>query len=104
MHKLAGLRVVSGRRHVGIMSVEPVGNYAIRIHFDDLHSSGIFTWDYLAGLGGPRRWAHMRDYLRRLRAAGLGRDPPPSPAAAAAARRAAAPEGAVGGAPSPRKA
>ncbi|KXZ45704.1 hypothetical protein GPECTOR_51g689 [Gonium pectorale] len=48
-------RVVSGRRHVGIMSVEAVGNYAIRIHFDDLHSSGIFTWDYLAHLGGPGR-------------------------------------------------
>ncbi|GIM09275.1 hypothetical protein Vretimale_13152 [Volvox reticuliferus] len=48
-------RVVSGRRHVGIMSIEPVGNYAIRIYFDDLHSSGIFTWEYLAYLGGPGR-------------------------------------------------
>ncbi|GLC42844.1 hypothetical protein PLESTM_001389200 [Pleodorina starrii] len=73
-------RVVSGRRHVGIMSVEPVGNYAIRIHFDDLHSSGIFTWDYMAHLGGPGRWPAMRDYLARLRRAGLSRDPPKGPA------------------------
>ncbi|EFJ42185.1 hypothetical protein VOLCADRAFT_47479, partial [Volvox carteri f. nagariensis] len=68
-------RVVAGRRHVGIMSIEPVGNYAIRIHFDDLHSSGIFTWDYLAQLGGPGRWPAMREYLRGLRQAGLSRDP-----------------------------
>ncbi|GLI63710.1 hypothetical protein VaNZ11_006759 [Volvox africanus] len=68
-------RVVPGRRHVGIMSVEHVGNYAIRIHFDDLHSSGIFTWEYLAHLGGPGRWPAMRTYLRRLKQMGLSRDP-----------------------------
>src|SRR5882762_10910045 len=43
--------LVPGRRHVGIMGVEPVGNYAIRIKFDDLHDTGIFTWRYLYGLG-----------------------------------------------------
>ncbi|GIL51897.1 hypothetical protein Vafri_7809 [Volvox africanus] len=68
-------RVIPGRRHVGIMSIEPVGNYAIRIHFDDLHSSGIFTWEYLAHLGGPGRWPAMRAYLRRLKQSGLSRDP-----------------------------
>ncbi|KAG2431471.1 hypothetical protein HXX76_009485 [Chlamydomonas incerta] len=77
-------RVVAGRRHVGILRVEPLGNYAIRIHFDDLHASGIFTWDYLARLGGAGRWPAMREYLRLLRAAGLSRDPgrkplPPPP-------------------------
>ncbi|GFR42833.1 hypothetical protein Agub_g3791, partial [Astrephomene gubernaculifera] len=89
------VRVVSGRRHVGIMSVEPVGNYAIRIHFDDLHSSGIFTWNYLAHLGGPGRWPAMREYLRLLREAGASRDPRPrstrtTTAAAAAGKEVAA--------------
>ncbi|KAG2425213.1 hypothetical protein HYH02_015040 [Chlamydomonas schloesseri] len=58
------------------MAVEPLGNYAVRIHFDDLHSAGIYTWDHLARLGGAEgRWAAMRQYLRQLRAAGLSRDP-----------------------------
>ncbi|PNW79395.1 hypothetical protein CHLRE_09g413300v5 [Chlamydomonas reinhardtii] len=61
------------------MRVEPLGNYAIRIHFDDLHASGIFTWDYLAHLGGTGRWPAMREYLRHLRAAGLSRDPSRKP-------------------------
>eukprot|EP00238_Polyblepharides_amylifera_P004029 CAMPEP_0196591372 /NCGR_PEP_ID=MMETSP1081-20130531/69374_1 /TAXON_ID=36882 /ORGANISM="Pyramimonas amylifera, Strain CCMP720" /LENGTH=109 /DNA_ID=CAMNT_0041914715 /DNA_START=104 /DNA_END=430 /DNA_ORIENTATION=- len=39
-----GNQVVSGRKYVGIISVEPVGSYAIRINFDDLHNTGIFTW------------------------------------------------------------
>ena len=66
--------LVSGRRHVGIADVEPVGNYAIRIVFDDLHDSGIFSWRYLHQLGRERdeRW---RDYLAALEAAGLSRDP-----------------------------
>ena len=44
-------KIVDQRRHVGIMKVEPVGRYAIRITFDDLHDSGIFSWDYLYHLG-----------------------------------------------------
>ncbi|KAG2498249.1 hypothetical protein HYH03_003999 [Edaphochlamys debaryana] len=70
------MRVVSGRRHVGIIGVERVGNYAIRLTFDDLHSSGIFTWDYLAELGSAEgRWRAMRQYISELRASGLSRDP-----------------------------
>jgi DUF971 family protein len=67
-------RTVAGRRHVGIMSVEPVGNYAIRILFDDLHDTGIYSWDYLHELGAEQemRWAR---YLERLAAEGLRRDP-----------------------------
>ena len=67
-------RTISGRRHVGIMAVEPVGNYAVRLIFDDLHDTGIFSWDYLHRLGTEqaRRWG---DYLHALDAKGLSRDP-----------------------------
>lgn len=67
-------RVVHGRRHVGIMSVEPVGNYAIRILFDDLHDTGIYSWELLYQLGQEQepRW---RSYLDELAARGLSRDP-----------------------------
>ncbi len=68
-------QIVSGRRHVGIMAVEPVGNYAVRIKFDDLHDSGIFSWSYLYQLGEEQesRWA---DYLAALDDQDLSRDPP----------------------------
>ncbi|CAH2601379.1 conserved protein of unknown function [Rhodovastum atsumiense] len=67
-------KTVPGRRHVGIMSLEPVGNYAIRILFDDLHGSGIYSWAYLYELGRdqPARWQR---YLDELAAQGLSRDP-----------------------------
>ena len=65
---------VAGRAHVGIMDLESVGNYAVRIKFDDLHDTGIFTWDYLYQLGveHPKRW---RDYLAALAEKGLKREP-----------------------------
>lgn len=52
-----------GKENVKILSLEPVGNYAIRISFDDGHDSGLFSWDYLYRLGAeaPQIWA---DYLR----------------------------------------
>jgi DUF971 family protein len=67
--------VVPGRRHVGIMRVEPVGHYAIRLVFDDLHDTGIYSWDYLRLLVEERaeRWAA---YEQALAAKGLSRDPP----------------------------
>ena len=70
-------QVVAGRRHVGIMALEPVGNYAIRIRFDDLHDTGIFSWQYLRELGEnqDRIWA---DYLRNLESRGLSREPSPA--------------------------
>lgn len=68
-------RLVAGRRFVGILSVEPVGHYAIRLVFDDLHDSGIYTWIYLRQLGEEQaaRWAA---YKAALAARGLSRDPP----------------------------
>jgi DUF971 family protein len=47
-------KTVAGRRHVGILGVEPVGHYAVRIVFDDGHDSGLYSWDYLAELGRAR--------------------------------------------------
>ncbi len=66
--------IVAERAHVGIIDLEPVGNYAVRIKFDDLHDTGIFSWDYLYQLGveQPKRW---RDYLAALDARGLSREP-----------------------------
>jgi DUF971 family protein len=66
--------IVAGRRHVGIMDLEPVGNYAVRIIFDDLHNTGMYSWRYLYHLGHnqERLWA---DYLKALDERGLSRDP-----------------------------
>jgi len=66
--------VVAGRRHVGIMKVEPVGNYAVRLVFDDLHDTGIYSWKYLYELGAnlDARWQAYLDALERL---GQSREP-----------------------------
>ncbi|MEZ5931542.1 MAG: DUF971 domain-containing protein [Alphaproteobacteria bacterium] len=65
---------LAGRRHVGIMDVERVGNYAIKIKFDDLHDTGIYSFAYLHHLGAnrDRLW---QDYLDALKRQGLSRDP-----------------------------
>ena len=67
-------QIVGGRRHVGIMEIEPVGNYAIRIIFDDLHDTGIFSWNYLYGMG-ERQDEIWQLYLANLEQKGLSRDP-----------------------------
>jgi DUF971 family protein len=67
-------QIVAGRRHIGIMKIEPVGNYAIRLMFDDLHDSGIYSWAFLHDLG-LRRDAVWQDYLAALDTRGLSRDP-----------------------------
>ncbi|HYF09883.1 MAG TPA: DUF971 domain-containing protein [Acetobacteraceae bacterium] len=66
--------VVAGRREVGILRIEPVGHYAIRIVFDDLHDTGIYSWAYLHALGREQaeRWAA---YEAALASRGLSRDP-----------------------------
>ena len=58
----------------GSSELEPVGNYAVRINFDDLHDTGIYSWNYLYQLGveHEKRW---RDYLDALAANGLSREP-----------------------------
>lgn len=68
-------QTVAGRRHVGILEIEPVGHYAVRIRFDDLHDSGIFSWRYLYKLGVEQEELWQR-YLAALEARGLSREPP----------------------------
>ncbi|MBI3708714.1 MAG: DUF971 domain-containing protein [Proteobacteria bacterium] len=68
-------QIVAGRRHVGILSVEPVGNYAIRIKFDDLHDTGIYSWAYLHYLG-ENQDTLWQTYLDALAKGSLSRDPP----------------------------
>ncbi len=67
-------QLVAGRRHVGILALEPVGNYAVRIKFDDLHDTGIYSWAYLHELG-QRQETLWRAYLDGLAAQGLSREP-----------------------------
>lgn len=73
-HSPAERTVVAGRRHVGIMGIEPVGNYAVKLTFDDLHDSGIFSWSYLRQLGENQAEV-WQDYLDDLAVRGLKRDP-----------------------------
>ncbi len=66
--------LIAGRAEIGITAVEPVGNYAVRLVFDDLHDTGIYSWNYLYELGREQgeRWQR---YLAALAAAGLTREP-----------------------------
>jgi DUF971 family protein len=65
-------QLVFGKRHVIISRLEPVGSYAVRIIFGDGHSTGLYTWPYLAELGRDRdhKW---RDYLAKLASSGKTR-------------------------------
>ena len=73
-HSASEKKIVAGRKHVGIMEIEPVGNYAIRIKFDDLHDTGLFSWQYLYQLG-ENQDAIWQAYLDGLEAQGLSREP-----------------------------
>jgi DUF971 family protein len=74
-HRQEDRLTIGGKRHCRMTGVEPVGTYAVRLIFDDLHSTGIFTWDYLYELGSRygEKWAH---YEAELKAKGLSRDRP----------------------------
>ena len=63
----------TGKREVGVVELEPIGNYAVKPVFSDGHKTGIFSWDYLYHLGADQDqlWA---EYKRRLQAAGANRD------------------------------
>jgi DUF971 family protein len=65
---------VPGKRNVAILRIEPVGNYAVRIVFDDGHDTGIFSWDYLFALGREKD-ARWQSYLDELAGKNLSRDP-----------------------------
>jgi DUF971 family protein len=65
-------QLVSGKRNVFMARLEPIGSYAVRIIFSDSHSTGLYTWNYLAKLGREREtiWAA---YLEKLKQAGTSR-------------------------------
>ena len=67
-------KTVPGKKDVAIIAATPVGNYAVRLGFDDMHDTGIFSWTYLRQLGREHgtRWAR---YLDELAGKGLSRDP-----------------------------
>ncbi len=67
-------RYVAGRRHVRIMMMEPVGHYAVRLHFDDLHDTGLYSWEYLYELG-EKQDELWRKYLAELARQRLSREP-----------------------------
>lgn len=73
-HSAEERKTVPGKREVGILEVLPVGNYAVRLMFDDMHSTGIFSWEYLHELGSNRA-KYWQEYLDELAAKNLTREP-----------------------------
>ncbi len=67
-------KTIPGKREVEILKVEPVGHYAVKLTFDDMHDTGIFGWDYLRELGETGD-AKFQAYLDALEAQGLSREP-----------------------------
>jgi DUF971 family protein len=74
-HSPSERRVVAGKRDVQILELNPIGNYAVRLVFDDTHSTGIFSWDYLFELGRNHD-KYWQEYLKELADKKLSRDPP----------------------------
>jgi DUF971 family protein len=71
-HSPSERRTVAGKQDVKILEVHPIGNYAVRLVFDDMHSTGIFSWDYLFELGSNRE-RYWNEYLAELSEKGLSR-------------------------------
>jgi DUF971 family protein len=71
-HSPSGRQLVAGKRAVQVVRAEPVGNYAVRLVFDDGHDTGLFTWDYLVTLAREQA-SLMAAYEKRLADAGQGR-------------------------------
>jgi DUF971 family protein len=65
-------KTVGGKKDVAILEVHPIGNYAVRLVFDDLHSTGIYSWDYFLSLG-QKHDAFWQEYLDDLAGKGLAR-------------------------------
>ncbi|MGH8456996.1 MAG: gamma-butyrobetaine hydroxylase-like domain-containing protein [Stenotrophobium sp.] len=72
-HGLIEPMLIGGRRKVNITAIEPVGQYAVRLRFDDGHDTGLYSWDVLRELGQKQaqNWAR---YLERLEQVGMSRD------------------------------
>lgn len=66
----------TGKRRVGLKSIEAVGNYAVKLEFDDGHDSGIYSWEYLRDLSVNEK-SLWNQYLQKLKSARQSRDPLP---------------------------
>jgi DUF971 family protein len=67
-------RLQTGKKYVSITGIEPVGNYAVRLTFDDGHDTGLYGWDYLRDLGEHQE-RYWQEYLAELKAANASRLP-----------------------------
>jgi len=67
-------KTVGGKQGVMVLEVHPIGNYAVRLVFDDMHSTGIYSWDYFLDLGRNYQ-THWQEYLDELAVKGLSREP-----------------------------
>jgi DUF971 family protein len=74
-HSPSERKTFGGKRNVMIISVDPVGNYAVRLGFDDMHSTGIYSWDFLHELGRDAA-KRFQNYCDDLATKGLSRDKP----------------------------
>ena len=72
-HSAEERKTVPGKINVMILEVIPVGNYAVRLVFDDMHSTGIYGWDYLRELGANRD-KYWQDYLDELASKNMRRE------------------------------
>ena len=73
-HSAEERKTVPGKRDVGFIEVLPIGNYAVRLVFDDMHATGIFSWDYFLDLGRNYE-TYWQAYLDELAVKGLSREP-----------------------------
>ena len=73
-HSPSQRQTIPGKRNIEIMKIEPVGNYAIRLTFTDLHDSGIYSWDYLSQIARDHDFLWGR-YKQEMEEKGLSRDP-----------------------------
>ena len=71
-HDPSQKKIIPGKSHVEVMKIEPVGNYAVRLVFDDMHDTGIYSWDILYKLGSQGE-ALMTAYVENLEKMGLMR-------------------------------
>ena len=67
-------KLQTGKKHVGIARIDPVGNYAVRIEFDDGHDTGLYAWDFLHDLGVNAQM-YWDDYVKEINAANASRLP-----------------------------
>ena len=72
-HSADERKTVPGKKNVMVLEIHPIGNYAVRLVFDDMHSTGIFSWDYFLDLGRNYE-TYWQAYVDELAVKGLSRE------------------------------